>query len=500
MARRAPNIEDSDSPAWKILQSRLAIGAIADDLPAEIAAAETGDAPEWNFTPAKDDAPEQDFAPDPFLPPTSDSDVLLFAAASAPHQKPSTFAWSFVVHTLVAVIVCFSLGYKPPSSRVITERYSIRQLDLSELAEEAAARIRNPIKPPDAAHPNKAQQAPQSHPLPLPNPGLQTLVQPDLPNTIKLAQQIPVPKLVLWSASKTVVKRIVPPLQKNLTAPNVPAVLERPNQELRVTDVAISSNNQLSLKSQAVPGNTSPVVNRNSVQVQQPLSSVSQLSATPAPAAVLSLSDLHMQSGTAELPPVSESPKADSQGGLAPGQGRNSSIQNGEGDSGEGTASELGELTTTPIVMSKEGHFSSVVVGNNIGQQYPEIADAWRGRVVYTAYLHVGLSKNWILQYSRPRDAAAAASGSVSRLEAPWPYNLVRPNLPPGAIDADALMIHGFVNASGHFENLSVVFPQPFAIAQFVLDALQKWQFRPATEDGRAARVEVMLIIPETFE
>lgn len=175
-------------------------------------------------------------------------------------------------------------------------------------------------------------------------------------------------------------------------------------------------------------------------------------------------------------------------------------MQNGEGDSGEGTASELGELTTTPIVMSKEGHFSSVVVGNNIGQQYPEIADAWRGRVVYTAYLHVGLSKNWILQYSRPRDAAAAASGSVSRLEAPWPYNLVRPNLPPGAIDADALMIHGFVNASGHFENLSVVFPQPFAIAQFVLDALQKWQFRPATEDGRAARVEVMLVIPETFE
>jgi hypothetical protein len=172
----------------------------------------------------------------------------------------------------------------------------------------------------------------------------------------------------------------------------------------------------------------------------------------------------------------------------------------GQGDSESGSASELGELTTTPILMSKEGHFSAVVVGNSIGQQYPEIADAWTGRVVYTAYLHVGLSKNWILQYSRPRDAQTIASGGVSRLDAPWPYSIVRPNLPPGVIDADALMIHGFVNASGHFENLSVVFPQPFAVAQFVLTALQKWQFRPATEDGRAARVEVMLIIPEQLE
>ena len=52
--------------------------------------------------------------------------------------------------------------------------------------------------------------------------------------------------------------------------------------------------------------------------------------------------------------------------------------------------------------------------------------------MAYTAYLHVGLSKSWIMQYSLPANAEAAAGGTTSRLEAPWPYNIVRPNLAAG--------------------------------------------------------------------
>jgi hypothetical protein len=61
-------------------------------------------------------------------------------------------------------------------------------------------------------------------------------------------------------------------------------------------------------------------------------------------------------------------------------------------------------------------------------------------------------------------------------------------------------MIHGFVNQSGRFETLSVLFPEAFPKAQFVLAALQQWQFRPASQDGQPARVEVLLIIPEEYE
>ncbi|MGD0479553.1 MAG: energy transducer TonB [Terracidiphilus sp.] len=57
-------------------------------------------------------------------------------------------------------------------------------------------------------------------------------------------------------------------------------------------------------------------------------------------------------------------------------------------------------------------------------------------------------------------------------------------------------MVRGIVNQSGRFEDLSIVFPQPFSSAQFVLAALQQWQFRLALQNGQAVRVEVMLIIP----
>jgi hypothetical protein len=42
-----------------------------------------------------------------------------------------------------------------------------------------------------------------------------------------------------------------------------------------------------------------------------------------------------------------------------------------------------------------------------------------------------------------------------------------------------------------------VAFPPDFRQAQFVLDALNQWQFRPAAKDGQTLRVEVLLIIPD---
>jgi hypothetical protein len=57
-------------------------------------------------------------------------------------------------------------------------------------------------------------------------------------------------------------------------------------------------------------------------------------------------------------------------------------------------------------------------------------------------------------------------------------------------------MVRGVVNQSGRFEDLGIVLPQPFSSAQFVLAALQQWQFRPALQNGHAVRVQLMLIIP----
>jgi hypothetical protein len=174
---------------------------------------------------------------------------------------------------------------------------------------------------------------------------------------------------------------------------------------------------------------------------------------------------------------------------MADGRGANSPFPNGNGTGNQ--------ITVTKITLPKDGQFGAVIVGASLEDQFPEMTRVWAGRLAYTVYLHVGLAKSWILQYSLPISDQAAAAGSISRLDAPWPYNIVRPNLDVDPSESEAIMVHGYVNQSGHFEGLKVVFPPQFPQTQFILASLGQWQFRPASRNGQLARVEVLLIIPE---
>jgi hypothetical protein len=469
-------------------------------------------------------------------------DIVLFSTPPPAGQSSATFVGSILLHALAAALLWFSLAYKPPFVRVVQEHYTTRQLDLRTPAEQAAGSIpypnQHPGKAPATGH-APAAPPPASRPITMARLGKQTLIQPDIPKPVTLLQPIPVPQVVLWAPSKTPVKNIVPPTPEQPTAADVHPSLERPNQEIDLSDVNLASSNIPSVKLQLAPTTTSPIAAHVPSPVQLPPASASQPAAQPTPVAVLSLSDIRLKDGTTVLPPINESLPSKSPGALtsalsqnpsaqagngapankpaAPGAGQNSdtaanhpgapaapSAPKPEAASaapGSGTAADAsGQPAATPIALPKDGHFGAVIVGDALEQAFPELAGAWSGRVAYTAYLHVGLSRSWIMQYSLTRDAEAAAGGTVSRLEAPWPYNIVRPNLAPGSVDADALMIRGFVNQSGRFEDLNVVFPQSFSGAQFVLAALQQWQFRPATQDGQPAKVEIMLIIPEELQ
>jgi hypothetical protein len=147
----------------------------------------------------------------------------------------------------------------------------------------------------------------------------------------------------------------------------------------------------------------------------------------------------------------------------------------------------------TRIVMPKDGKFGVVVVGSSMAEEYPETVGLWGSRMAYTVYLHVGVAKSWILQYSLPQ---AADKGTTVRIDAPWPYDMERPGLAPGDLNGDAIIVHGFVNKAGRFEKLAIVFPVDFSQAKFVLGALEQWQFRAAMQNGLLTAVEVLLIIP----
>src|SRR6185312_12231533 len=153
-------------------------------------------------------------------------------------------------------------------------------------------------------------------------------------------------------------------------------------------------------------------------------------SSQPTPATVVSLSNLSMLNGTVVLPPINETASKPAPGVIGSeagkeiakqGAGKGAGPKTGEGPSssknvqgshpepgeGSGRVSGSGSLTVAHITIPPQGHFGAVVVGNSVAGEFPEVADAWNGRVAYTVYLHVGLNKSWIMQYALPRMAEA---------------------------------------------------------------------------------------------
>jgi hypothetical protein len=426
--------------------------------------------------------------------------------------------------------VFFGVFYSPRlDRRAIAQRYNLRRLDLSmpdeAVPRSAASKVKYPTpKLNNRNDPSTGQPAVMRQVAQAPK-GPQTLLQPDLAKKIALPDTVQVPTLVVWAHNKAVVKTIVAPPPAKPTAANITPSPAPPTQEVNLADVSIASSQILHPKLAALPSTTSPIAVPGP-EVQLAPTSISQVSAKPTAAAVMSLSDVHMAQGTVVLPPVNESAASNSQGLLAPGAAHDSApgIGNRDGKGGAGKPAGTGsgsngnagtmadgransslfngngtgnQIRVTKITLPKTGQFGSVIVGASLDDQFPEMTRVWAGRLAYTVYLHVGLAKSWILQYSLPMNDEAGAAGSISRLDAPWPYDIVRPNLDIDPSESEAIMVHGYVNQSGHFEGLKVVFPPQFPQTQFVLTSLEKWQFRPAARNGQLARVEVLLIIPE---
>jgi hypothetical protein len=56
--------------------------------------------------------------------------------------------------------------------------------------------------------------------------------------------------------------------------------------------------------------------------------------------------------------------------------------------------------------------------------------------------------------------------------------------------------ILGILFDADHFVQLATVVPEQFENKKQRMDALQQWEFRPATHDGQPSAVEILLIIP----
>lgn len=472
--------------------------------------------------------------------------TTLFSEAPPSGWHPSVFVVSTVLHGVAVGLVILALKH---TSQIIDnphlQRYTVRLLNMPrerprvQWAGEARtqhttqqhATIRTTARTVSGVgHPAASPIASVPRQLANSLPAPETLVQPDVPPDLLIPQETPLPFIVMWTPEDVPARNIVPaPPQKTAMAKVRPS-FERPNHEPNLADLRISATAFPTEMPSLPPSTTSPIVVLRPAQLSQVPETSSSGSAQPTPVMVMSISDLRLQQGTVALPLVNETAAAASTDALTPGR-PGSSAQTGSGNlagkqPGVGTAQGSGSKaaagkdpaglnganaatgtdaassngsTVDRINLPKDGHFGVVVVGSSPSDEYPDAPAVWASRMAYTVYLHVGATKNWILQYSLPRVVEAAAVNGT-RPDAPWPYLIMRPHLAPGDFNADAVMVHGFVDVAGHFENLAVVFPQRFAQTKFLLDALQQWQFRPAIQNGEMTSVEVLLIIPDDQE
>lgn len=321
----------------------------------------------------------------------------------------------------------------------------------------------------------------------------QILLQPDAPPDVLLPKETSIPLVMAWVSQNFAPKSVL----ANQQEPKIPHArpsLDPPKPNLPIADLSSTSTSFVTEKLALLASSTSPLVAPGpDIPLQAPIIP-SNASGKSAPPPVVSLSDLRMQDGVIALPFTNQISAGALSVKLAAGSRDDSHTGLGNG-SGNAYGSGSGP-STERITLPQNGKFGVVVVGSSLEEIYPETAELWHGRMSYTVYLHVGLPQSWILQYSLPSSAEASEGGSIAHLEAPWPTDIVRPNIGPNDMDADALMIHGFVNRSGRFEKLALVFPPQFTLAKFLLNTLQQWQFRPATQEGQTTAVEVLLIIP----
>ncbi len=471
--------------------------------------------------------------------------ITLFMEPLPPSRRPSAFVVSGVAH--VAAIVLIALGvFRMPvvNVRIPDQRYTLRIVKLQESAAQRLLSSQGSAYYPDkqsvAQTPAPggeralAQSAPAHAIQKLHAP--QTLIQPELPQDLLLAKKIPIPQMMLWSAKPNQLEKVVmAPIMKPLNA-SVRPVIEKPNNEERIADVKLSSSVMLKESPTLLASSTSPIVMKAAEPVQQVPQMISASSQASPTVKVLSISDLRMTNGSVPLPRVNESAHESALGqptdgakgersqagkgkatgvdgtpGSGAGAGAPGKLQAAGGSTAsKGVSSETSQGDDTGsgrgnrppyqhVVLPRDGQFGVVVVGSSIAESYPETQELWSGRMASTVYVHVGLAKSWILQYSQPENPDGAAAGNSARIEAPWPYDITRPTLAAGDLDADALMVHGFVNKEGKFETLAVVFPPQFAREKFVLDALNQWRFRPAMQNRQTTPVEILLVIPDEY-
>ncbi len=132
----------------------------------------------------------------------------------------------------------------------------------------------------------------------------------------------------------------------------------------------------------------------------------------------------------------------------------------------------------------------------------------FRNESVFTVYIEMTHSPtrapSWILQYAQMRgpSGSGASAGSIrlgGEVVAPYPITKETPEFPRDVVARNLgklVVVYGEISGEGRVESTRVIqSPNPL-LNRPALDALKKWEFRPAEADGTPVRVKVLVGIP----
>jgi hypothetical protein len=148
------------------------------------------------------------------------------------------------------------------------------------------------------------------------------------------------------------------------------------------------------------------------------------------------------------------------------------------------------------------GSFDSVVIGSGGPAGMPPPDKFLKGKPIYTAYLQVGASRDWILQFCEDRSAQPAVRqsgmvlslGDESRLEAPYLEFAEVPTFRSGGETAYSAY-HFQVSTKGAVTNIRPL-AGPVAEQPALIRMLAGWRFRAAVRGGKELPIEAILLVP----
>jgi hypothetical protein len=157
--------------------------------------------------------------------------------------------------------------------------------------------------------------------------------------------------------------------------------------------------------------------------------------------------------------------------------------------------------TGVPIrLVHPDNSVFDIVVQSAGADQEAQASGILTGRPVYTAYIRVGAPKDWVLHYCVPKQPARNTGpvvqlGSPSPLKAPFPRLTMIPR-PEELVSKSRAFVHGFLTERGQFRALGAIRAEDAEMVAQLIPYLEKWEFRPATRDGKPVEVELLLVIP----